>query len=570
MSVVLGTMEATDVDEAIAFLDGLGDGGAMVIKAIAGGGGRGMRVVRSREEAEGAHERCRSEAAAAFGDGRVYVEQLVENVRHIEVQVLGDHTGAVVHLGERDCSIQRRHQKLIEIAPAPALVNEVREALTRDALRIASEVGFENAGTVEFLVRRDGAAEGPTHWFIEANARLQVEHTVTEEVMGVDLVQAQLRLAAGDTLTALGLDVAPSPRGFAVQARVNLETVGVDGAVRPTGGVLRVFEPPTGPGLRTDTFASTGYQTNPSFDSLLAKIVGHAPSSNPGDAIERTARALRELRIEGVDTNASFLLAILDHPEVRAGRTTTDFVDRNVAELANSALPVAPSELAPGARRAGATVDTNDPLAVLHHGKASAGRRSETRVQSVDSAVVAPIQGTVVSIEVAPGEAVHRGQPLLVMEAMKMEHVIESTMSGIVRALNVSIGDTVFEGHPLVVVDADDVERGDATVEAEVDLDRIRPDLAEVLERQGMTRDDVRPEAVARRRATDQRTARENVEDLCDAGTFVEYGLTGDRRATATAHDGRPDRADAGRRIGRGHRPGEWSTSSATRPHGAW
>jgi acetyl-CoA carboxylase carboxyltransferase component/biotin carboxylase len=521
---VLGTTEATDVDEAITFFGGLGDGAAMVIKALAGGGGRGMRVVRSRDEAETAHERCRSEAAAAFGDGRVYVEQLVENVRHIEVQVLGDHTGAVVHLGERDCSIQRRHQKLIEMAPAPALSNEIRDALTRDALRIAKEVGFENAGTMEFLVRRDAAAEGPTHWFIEANARLQVEHTVTEEVTGVDLVQAQLRLAAGDTLDALGLDASPTPRGCAVQARVNLETVGADGTVRPTGGVLRIFEAPTGPGVRTDTFAASGYQTNPSFDSLLAKVIGHAPSADPADAIERAARALRELRIDGVETNTPFLLALLAEPEVRAGRATTDFVDRNVAELAGTAARSTSRDEPSGARRAGATVDASDPLAVLHHGKASVSRREVSQAADVDSAVVAPIQGTVVSIEVGPGDEVHSGQPLLVMEAMKMEHLIESTMSGVVRALLVSVGDTVFEGHPLVVVDADEVARGATTVEEAVDLDAIRPDLAEALQRQGMTRDEVRPEAVARRRATEQRTTRENVEDLCDPDSFVEWG----------------------------------------------
>jgi acetyl-CoA carboxylase carboxyltransferase component/biotin carboxyl carrier protein len=347
--------------------------------------------------------------------------------------------------------------------------------------------------------------------------------------MGVDLVQAQLRLAVGERLSDLGLEVAPVPRGCAVQARVNLETVGADGTVRPTGGILRVFEPPTGPGLRTDTFASTGYQTNPSFDSLLAKVIGHSPSSDPADAVERTARALRELRIDGVDTNAAFLLAILDHPDVRAGRTTTEFLDRNTVELARAALSTPRSQAASGARapittRAGATIDSNDPLAVLDHGKASAGWRGEPRVESADNAVVAPIQGTVVSIAVHAGDTVHRGQPLLVMEAMKMAHVIESTMSGVVRALMVSLGDTVFEGHPLVVVDADDVATGPAVVEEAIDLDVIRADLAEARQRQGMTRDEVRPEAVARRRATDQRTARENVDDLCDPGSFVEWG----------------------------------------------
>ena len=305
---------------------------------------------------------------------------------------------------------------------------------------------------------------------------------------------------------------------------MNLETVAADGTVRPTGGVIQVFEAPTGPGVRTDTFASTGYQTNPSFDSLLAKVIGYAPSSDPSHAIERTARALGELRIDGVETNISFLLAVLAEPEIRAGRTTTDFVDRNVSELAATATRRTQSDEPVSARRAGATVDASDPLAVLHHGKASASRRETAAVANVDSAVVAPIQGTVVSIEVGPGDEVHRGQPLLVMEAMKMEHLIESTMSGVVRAVTVSVGDTVFEGHPLVVVDADDIDRGATTVEEAVDLDRIRPDLAEALQRQGMTRDDVRPEAVARRRATDQRTTRENVEDLCDPGSFVEWG----------------------------------------------
>ncbi len=212
----------------------------------------------------------------------------------------------------------------------------MRDQLVDGALRVAREADLQNAGTIEFLVR------GDSHWFIEANARLQVEHTITEEVTGVDLVQAQLRLAAGESLADLGLGGDVEARGFAVhgfavQARVNLETIAGDGTVRPTAGVLHIFEPATGPGVRTDTYASTGYQTNPAFDSLLAKVIGHAASDDVSDAIDRTIRALRELRVTGVETNALFLEAVLAHPDVRAGVATTDFVDRNVADLVERA-----------------------------------------------------------------------------------------------------------------------------------------------------------------------------------------------------------------------------------------
>ncbi len=369
-----GTEHSTTLDEALAFFDVL-EGEPMMIKAIAGGGGRGMRVVRDPGSVADAFARCESEALAAFGDGRVYVEQLVEQVRHIEVQVLGDDHGGLIHLGERDCSIQRRHQKLVEVAPAPHLDPAVRDRLTDGALRIAREAELRNAGTIEFLVR------DASHWFIEANARLQVEHTITEEITGVDIVQAQLRLAAGQTLADLGLDREVSFVGHAVQARVNLETIGMDGAVRPTGGVLRVFEPSTGPGVRTDTYGSGGYQTNPSFDSLLAKVIGHSSSDDVADAIERTARGLRELRVEGVETNISFLQAILAHPEVRGGLATTDFVDRVVADLVDAAAGTHAASRAEPSARAGAVVDTTDPLAVLAHGKAGAGARLEVAPQ---------------------------------------------------------------------------------------------------------------------------------------------------------------------------------------------
>ncbi|HMK11563.1 MAG TPA: carboxyl transferase domain-containing protein [Acidimicrobiales bacterium] len=514
--VLRGTDGATSLEEAAAFFESLG-GHAVMLKAIAGGGGRGMRVVRSIDDLASAFVRCESEARGAFGDGRLYVEQLLAEVRHIEVQLLGDRNGTVAHLGERDCTIQRRHQKLIEIAPAPHLDESVRERLLDDATRLGRQVHLENAATVEFLVH------GDRHWFVEANARLQVEHTITEEVTGVDLVQAQLRLAAGESLADLGLDRPVEARGHAVQARVNLETIAADGTVRPTGGVLRVFEPATGPGVRTDTYATAAYQTNPAFDSLLAKVIAYAPSDDVRDAVDRASRALEELRVEGVETNIGFLRAILDDPDVRSGLVTTDFVDVHLADLVRAANEqVSISVGAPP--RAGAVVDASDPLAVLAHGKSTSAREAPLDVVNAGSAVVAPIQGTVVSIGIAAGDEARVGQALLVMEAMKMEHVIESTMSGVVRAVTVSIGDTVFEGHPLVVVEADGVERAAMTADEAVDLSVTRADLAEVIGRQAMTRDPARPDAVARRVATHQRTARENVDDLCDPGSFQEYG----------------------------------------------
>jgi pyruvate carboxylase len=222
----------TDAAGARAFLDGLGPGGAMVIKAVAGGGGRGIRVVTGPDAVEEAHARCTSEAAAAFGNGAVYCERLMAPARHIEVQVLGDGTGAVAHLGERDCSIQRRHQKIVEIAPSPGLHPSVRDRIIGAALRLARHVRYDNAGTFEFLLDASDSGPDAVFAFIEANPRLQVEHTVTEEVTGVDLVEAQLRLAAGAHLSDLGLadGEGPAARGVAIQLRVNMETLQPDGS----------------------------------------------------------------------------------------------------------------------------------------------------------------------------------------------------------------------------------------------------------------------------------------------------------------------------------------------------
>ncbi|MPY92929.1 MAG: carbamoyl-phosphate synthase large subunit [Acidimicrobiia bacterium] len=544
VAVLRGTSQATSLEEAQEFLAGLGEGGAMMIKALAGGGGRGMRAVTGAAEVEEAYTRCRSEARASFGNDEVYAEQLIARARHIEIQVLGDGTGTVTHLGERECSLQRRHQKIVEVAPSPGLHPGLRARLAAAAVRMAAEVRYGSLGTFEFLVDADAAGTEDAGWaFIEANARLQVEHTVTEEVTGVDLVQAQLRLAGGRTLAELGLTqgVVPAPRGHAIQVRVNMETMQPDGTTRPAGGTLSAFEVPSGPGLRTDTFGYVGYRTSPAFDSLLAKLIGHSPSADFADAVARTYRALCEFKIEGVATNLGFLQSLLRHPDVAANRVYTRFVDDHVAELAAPDQPAHRRlfhEAPAAARLAGVKVDRSDPLAVLHHGKtagegvvAITAAAEPFRPRAVGTvagpegsvAVEAPMQGTIVSIDVAEGDPVHAGQQVVVMEAMKMEHVIGATASGVVTRIDVTVGDTVFEAHPLLFVEEGHVEVASLAQEAEVDLDEIRPDLAEVVERHGYTLDENRPDSVERRRKTGQRTARENVEDLVDEGSFSEY-----------------------------------------------
>ena len=303
-----------------------------MIKAIAGGGGRGMRPVRDKAELERTYQLCRAEANQAFGNADVYVEQLFPKARHVEVQIVGDGQGSVSHLYERECSVQRQRQKIIEIAPAPSLAAETRGALQDAALKLARAANYRNLGTFEFLV---DASSGKRFVFIEANGRLQVEHTVTEEVTGIDLVRSQLEIARGQRLADIGLDQSSisSPRGIAIQLRVNMETMKEDGSVRPGGGTLSVFEPPTGPGIRVDTFGYAGYQTNPRFDSLLAKVIVLAKSGDLAEAASRACRVLSEFRLVGVPTNMSLLQAILRHAEFQQGTADTQFVEEHLDEL---------------------------------------------------------------------------------------------------------------------------------------------------------------------------------------------------------------------------------------------
>jgi acetyl/propionyl-CoA carboxylase alpha subunit len=522
--VLEGTARLGGADEVRAFLSSLGAGGVAVLKAAAGGGGRGMRIVRHAEDVDDAWERCRSEAVQAFGSGDLYVERLLPRARHVEVQVAGDGSGAVAHLWERECTLQRRHQKLVEVAPSPDLPSGLRARLLDAALRMAAEVRYDNLGTFEFLIDATDLRDDSPFAFIEANPRLQVEHTVTEEITGLDLVQLQLRLAGGAPLGDLDLPATP-PRGVAVQVRINAERVGPDGSVRPSGGTLTVFEAPSGPGVRVDSAGYAGYRINPRFDSLLAKLVAHVTSASTAAALAKASRALDEFVIAGVSTNVPFLRRLLRHPAVVASDVSTRFVEDHIGDLAadDDAGDVHMS----GAALAGARVDATDPLAILAHGKTGAPATQESEDAALRDgtvAIVAPMQGSVVSVAVREGDPVHVGQPVLVMDAMKMEHVIEATVAGVVRSVLIDVGDAVFEGSPLVLVDEGDVTVTAPAASREDDLDSVRADLEEVRRRQALTKDAERPEAVARRRSTGQRTARENVEDLCDPGSFVEYG----------------------------------------------
>jgi len=534
-----GTNGATTLHDAQQFLTRLGGASAM-LKAVAGGGGRGMRVVSTSAELDEAYPRCQSEAAMGFGNPDLYIEEYLPAARHLEIQVIGDGT-QVAHAFERECSLQRRQQKLIEVAPSPTLSASMRDKLCAAALGMASAGNYRSLGTFEFLL--DANAPEDRFVFLEANARLQVEHTVTEEVTGLDLVQTQLLIAGGNNLADLGLTIADSknndsgnaacrpPRGHAIQLRINTETMAADGSTKPTGGTLSVFEPPGGPGLRCDSYARAGYKTNPNFDSLLAKLIVHSKAPDYATVVRKASRALQDLRIEGVTTNQAFLQRLVNHSEFALGTQTTGFIEDNLASLLAAENATSDS---PEAALAGAQV-SNDPLAVLQygHGGSGGGAAGPTQLELVDevlpegvAAIKAPMQGTLISFEVEPGSEVFVGQPVLVMEAMKMEHVVTATASGTVQRLGVEAGDAVFEGHPLVYLNEGNVEVRNLAESAKQDLDHIRNDLQEVYDRHAAGKDSSRPEAVAKRHGRGNRTARENVEDLCDPGTFIEYGTT--------------------------------------------
>ncbi|WP_213959724.1 carboxyl transferase domain-containing protein [Variovorax sp. dw_954] len=512
--VMPGSAGAVTLAQAQAFLaQQVADGShaGVMVKAIGGGGGRGMRAVLRADDLAEAHARCVSEAKAAFGVDGVYVERLMLDARHIEVQVLGD-GHVVASLGERECTLQRRFQKLVEIAPSPSLPESIRAEVTAAALRMAAAVGYRGLGTWEFLV--DAQATTLPWVFIEANPRLQVEHTVTEAVTGLDLVQLQIAVAAGQRLDELGIEAdrtAPQ-RGFAVQWRINAETLDAQGNARPASGTLSRFDLAEGPGVRVDGHGYAGLAPSPHYDTLLAKLIVQSSTKSFADALRRSLRALEECRIEGIATNLSLLRAIAARPEFASQHVHTRFVEQHLAELLASAAQLdaamqksaAPAHAA--AVKPGIEFDDSDDALVVR----------------------APMPARLVQFEVAVGDVLPAGAQLGVLEAMKMEHLLNAPQAGRVVALLAAPGDYLIEGQPLVQLEAVDAQSIEAEAQAAHDLSLIRPDLQKVIDRHAPTLDANRKAAVDKRHAQGGRTARANIADLCDLdsdpGSFLEYG----------------------------------------------
>lgn len=503
--VPAGSEAATSLEDIQRFFATAPAAAGIMIKAVAGGGGRGIRIVQQAGALAEAFERCRSEAFAAFGNGDVYCEALLADQRHIEVQIVGDGTGAVVALGERECSLQRRQQKLVEMAPSPSLLPQTRTSLLKAATALASSLRYEGLGTFEFLVDAEPVDGTQAVTFIEANPRLQVEHTVTERAYGCDLVELQLRIAGGAKLSELDLATLAErpPRRMAMQLRINAEVMQRDGSSKPTGGRIEALRLPGGPGVRVDTHVTGGTRIGTAYDSLVAKIIVDLPAGAHERLVAKAARALGEFDAVGIETNAAFLAGLLADPAVRANAVTTRFVDDNAARLVEAAERPAP----------------NSRLSPAQSGSTSSGRWTMQQ-----GTVAAPLLGSVVSVAVEAGARIKRGATLAVIEAMKMEHLFEAPTAGIVRVVHAAKGDVVEEGQPLFEIDADEQASAQGAPAVVLDLGHIRADLQAVIDAHTLTLDANRPDAVARRHKTGMRMVRENLDDLLDPGSFIEYG----------------------------------------------
>ena len=502
----------------------------VMIKAVAGGGGRGMRRVDLAIDFEAALAAARREAKAAFADDRVLLERCVKDPRHIEAQILADSHGRILHLFERDCSLQRRHQKVIEEAPAPGLSGEMRAALGEAAIVAARAVGYLGAGTVEFVADGSEGVKAGSVFFIEMNTRLQVEHPVSEAVTGLDLVEWQLRIAAGESLP---FDQEAIPlNGHAVEARIYAEDP-ADG-FRPSGGRLWAASFPTGEGVRVDAGAETGAVISPFYDAMLAKVI--ASGADRAEALQRLSDALAQIRIAGPKTNLAFLKAVAAHPDFVAGAVHTGFAEAKLEELAGAPLDPALAggavsewmarenrrlaRAAPGpwARSEGfelGGLTRSSSLALEIDGQpvpvSLAWSRAGPKVVSIDGkpvalsdaeivwgareafvladggqlhvvfpdvlergetdavsdgAVVAPITGRVTAVSVAPGARVKKGDQLFTVEAMKMEHTVLAPLAGIVGTVRVTAGKPVDRNAVAVVIEQATEEKNPDTTEA--------------------------------------------------------------------------------------------------------
>jgi acetyl-CoA/propionyl-CoA carboxylase biotin carboxyl carrier protein len=452
--IIPGTTEPVGTAAEVVAL-GAELGWPLAIKASAGGGGKGFRVVREGDDVERALETARREGEAYFSDPAVYVERYLEDPRHVEVQVLADAHGAVIHLGERDCTIQRRHQKLVEETPSPAVDPELRERIGAIAVEAARAVGYRSAGTIEGLLDRDGA-----YYFMEMNTRIQVEHTVTELVTGLDLVREQVLIAAGEPLSLRQEDVRLT--GHAFECRINAEDPSA--GFRPTPGRIAGYREPGGPGVRVDSGVEDGSEVSPLYDPMVAKLVVHGVDRE--HARRRMLRALDEYEIGGVTTLLGFHRALLRHPCFVEGGTCHGVVEsEQLAQQADRLSHKTTVEGAPDGRlRERVTAVELDgrrfdvkvlvpepPWAAL------AERRRERTAARAGAAggrdaVVSPMQGTVLSVEVGEGDAVAAGEVICVVEAMKMENEVHAPRDGIVSELSVQPGEPVGTGQVICVV----------------------------------------------------------------------------------------------------------------------
>jgi len=424
----------------------------VAVKASAGGGGKGFAVARDAAEAASAFERASREGEAYFGDGSVYVEKYLSAPRHVEIQVVRDRHGNAVHLGERDCSIQRRHQKLIEECPSPAIDPKMREAMGEAALAAAEAVAYDNVGTVEFLVQRDGATG--EFYFLEMNTRVQVEHPVTEEVTGIDIVKTGIRIAADEELPFSQQDI--SWRGHAIEVRLNAEDPSNDFA--PSPGVVTAYEEPGGPGVRVDSSLRGPGVVAESYDPLFAKLI--VSGVDREEALTRLGRALAEFRVEGISTTLPFYRAVLDDEAFVSGDYTTGFIAERMQSLKIQPTTGETSEVSEKSARE-VEVEVNGKLfrvRVFGDEDAAVGpprrRRGETRRASASGgAVRAPMQGTIVKVLVEEGQEVAADEPVCILEAMKMESEVRSQKAGTVSEVSVEAGQTVSSGETLISVE---------------------------------------------------------------------------------------------------------------------
>ena len=491
----------SSVEEALSAATEIGY--PVMLKAAAGGGGRGMRAVASETELSDAFTRCQSEAQTAFGDGTVFLERLVQRPRHIEIQVVADGTGAVTHLGERDCSVQLRNQKVVEIAPAPNLSPELREQLYQDAIKLIANGDYKNAGTVEFLIE----PETNSYFFIECNPRIQVEHTVTEQVTGVDLVATQFQIAAGASLADLDLAEPRLPRGFAIQTRITAQ-----GA-----GTITAYKEPSGHGIRVDAHGYAGYAPPPQFDPLLAKLICYNATSNFAATADQTLRTLNEFHVVGVTTNLGQLQAILSHAAFRDGDARTTLL-AEAPDLVTSKFDSARQELLAQQARSlsSSTRNSADNFAVVESGLA---------ITDGDIGLESPMAGSIIQVNAAVGDEVAAGDELVIISAMKMETAITAQRAGTISAVKAVVeGDAVAAGEILVTITP--TSTADT---AELDEENSwLPTLKEVKTLQQLAAERLAPGSedpgVVRQRSRGKLTCRERIDLLLDDGSFREVG----------------------------------------------